>query len=171
MRLIEERGAFRWTAAAQRKVIRLGRDVRLEVLHPGEAMSGTRSDLNNNSVVMRLVFGDTAALLTGDIEAEAQLDLLRRGNGSFRADVVKVPTTAADGRWSRRFTKRRRRLRRYHRRSQQLRTPVAMKSSLRWKAMGVRVYRTDVDGAVIFSSDGAGWTVRTVRRPRARGRR
>lgn len=169
LRLIEERGAFRWTAAAG-QVIRLGRDVRLEVLHPGEAMSGTRSDLNNNSVVMRLVFGDTAALLTGDIEAEAQLDLLRRGT-ELRADVVKVPHHGsrwalvsafyeAAGADSAVIT--------VGRNNYGHPSPEVIAAL---EAMGVRVYRTDVDGAVIFSSDGAGWTVRTVRRPRARGRR
>jgi competence protein ComEC len=65
-------GALRWTVVA-----------------PGRHYRGTRSDPNNSSLVLRLQAGPTTVLLTGDIEPEAQRDLLR--DGDVRADVLKVP--------------------------------------------------------------------------------
>ena len=68
---------------------RLGQ-LRWEVLAPGRAFRGTRSDPNNSSLVLRVTVGGTAVLLTGDVEPEAQRDLLRR-SPDLRADVLKVP--------------------------------------------------------------------------------
>ena len=45
--------------------------------------------LNNGSVVIRLSFGGTAVLLTGDIEHETDPDLLRWGD-RIRAQVLKA---------------------------------------------------------------------------------
>ncbi len=62
----------------------------LSVIAPARAYRGTSSDPNNSSLVVRLRVGPTTVLLTGDIEPEAQRDLLRRGI-DLRADVLKVP--------------------------------------------------------------------------------
>ena len=61
-----------------------------EVVAPGRPFSGTSSDPNNSSLVVRLTVGRTTVLLTGDVEPEAQRDLLDRGV-DVRADVLKVP--------------------------------------------------------------------------------
>ena len=66
-----------------------------EVLAPGRAFSGTTSDPNNSSLVLRLTVGPTTVLLTGDVEPEAQRDLLSRGV-DVRADVLKVPHHGSD---------------------------------------------------------------------------
>lgn len=68
---------------------RLGR-LRWTVLAPGRGYTGTNSDPNNSSLVLRLEVGSTSVLLTGDVEPEAQRDLLRSGH-DLRADVLKVP--------------------------------------------------------------------------------
>jgi len=61
------------TTAERGQRMVLGRGALLEVLHPGpEPMTGTGSDDNNNSVVLRLRWGRTCFLLTGDIEEEAE---------------------------------------------------------------------------------------------------
>lgn len=162
LQLIEDNEVVRWEAVAG-DVIRLGRTAKLEVLHPRELMSGTRSDLNNNSVVMRLVYGDTAALLTGDIESEAQLDLLRRGV-NLRADVVKVPHHGS--RWSLVSAF-------YEAVGADIAVIPVGRNNYGHPApevvaalenMGMRVYRTDTDGSVMLTSDGKQWTVRTMRR-------
>lgn len=63
---------------------------RIEVLGPVARYLGTRSDPNNSSVVTRITVGEVTMLATGDVEVEAQGDLLRRGM-DLRADVLKVP--------------------------------------------------------------------------------
>ena len=64
--------------------------VRWTVLAPARRFAGTSSDPNNSSLVLRVESGGTVVLLTGDVEPEAQRDLLRLGH-DLRADVLKVP--------------------------------------------------------------------------------
>jgi len=45
-------------------------DAKIEVLAPVRALSGTNSDANNNSVVIRISYQQTSFLLTGDMESE-----------------------------------------------------------------------------------------------------
>ena len=65
--------------------------VRVDVLGPGVSpLSGTRSDMNNNSVVLSVRYQERSFLFTGDIEVEAQAQLLESGF-SLEHDVLKVP--------------------------------------------------------------------------------
>jgi competence protein ComEC len=45
-------------------------DAEIKVLAPNQLMSGTDSDANNNSIVMRIVYGKISFLLTGDMEGD-----------------------------------------------------------------------------------------------------
>jgi competence protein ComEC len=65
--------------------------VRIEVLGPPHEIRGTRSDANNNSLVVRVSAGRLSVLLTGDAESEEQRALLDQvGATGVRADVLKV---------------------------------------------------------------------------------
>ena len=73
------------------EVIDLGDGATIEVLHPPETlMVGTNSDLNNASIVLRVVYGDVSFLLTGDIFNEAEREMLSR-RVDVRSTVLKVP--------------------------------------------------------------------------------
>ncbi|WP_051815918.1 ComEC/Rec2 family competence protein [Glycomyces tenuis] len=64
---------------------------KVEVLSPPEQLlAGTRSDPNNNSVVLRADVAGTSVLLTGDVELEAQRMLLDAGR-ELDVDVLKMP--------------------------------------------------------------------------------
>lgn len=66
-------------------------EVRLQVIGPGSAILGSRSDPNNNSLVIRAEVRGVSVLLTGDAEHELQQELLARvGASGLRADVLKV---------------------------------------------------------------------------------
>lgn len=69
----------------------LGPEISAQLLSPQEPLlrSGESSD-NNNSVVLRLRFGETAVLLTGDLEREGEARLLASGQ-DLRSQVLKVP--------------------------------------------------------------------------------
>jgi len=54
------------------------------------ARHGTDSDPNNSSIVLRLVTHGVSVLFAGDLEGDAQRELLDRGV-DLRADVLKVP--------------------------------------------------------------------------------
>ncbi len=65
--------------------------LRLTVLGPRQALSGTRSDPNNNSLVIRATVGAASVLLAGDAEAEEQAALVAgSGAGAVAVDVLKV---------------------------------------------------------------------------------
>jgi competence protein ComEC len=67
-------------------VIHFG-DVELSVLWPA---AGGETSANNDSIVLRVKFGERSILLTGDIERQAEKALLDSGQ-ALHADVVKVP--------------------------------------------------------------------------------
>jgi competence protein ComEC len=72
-------------------------DLTLTVLNPGATpLTGTASDGNNNAAVLRLDYGQTSLLLTGDAEQEAEADMLAAGL-PLRADVLKVGHHGSNG--------------------------------------------------------------------------
>lgn len=93
--LIEERGVpFRRAQAGMQ--LNLGEELRLDVLHPpAELMTGTASDLNNDSVVLRLQYGRFSVLLSADVLAEAEKTLLSSGQ-PLDSLVLKVPHHGGD---------------------------------------------------------------------------
>ncbi len=78
------------TIARAGQEIDLGGGVTITVLNPPvPPLSGTNSDINNNSVVLYLSTGEVSFLLTGDIEREAEFGLIARGN-DLSGTVLKV---------------------------------------------------------------------------------
>jgi competence protein ComEC len=74
----------------------LGAGVRLEVLAPAARLTAATDNLNDNSVVLRLVLREVSFLLTGDIEGPGEMALLASG-GELRSTVLKVPHHGSDG--------------------------------------------------------------------------
>ncbi|MDR3270579.1 MAG: ComEC/Rec2 family competence protein, partial [Peptococcaceae bacterium] len=72
--------------------IMLGPQSWLEVLAPNAVLEGTRSDPNNNSLVLRLHHYDQTVLLTGDIEDEEMDSMLEAQYfRDWEADFLKQP--------------------------------------------------------------------------------
>jgi len=72
------------------QVIDLGGGVSAHVLWPADKLlTGTQSDLNENSIVIKLEYGKTSFLLVGDLGAEGEGKLLKMGKG-LKSDVLKV---------------------------------------------------------------------------------
>ncbi|GAB7047814.1 ComEC/Rec2 family competence protein [Catenuloplanes indicus] len=65
------------------------RDVTVEVIGPPAELRGTRSDPNNNSLVLRATVAGVRILLMGDAENEEQ-DALLRASAAVRTDVLKL---------------------------------------------------------------------------------
>ena len=63
----------------------------LEVLNPQRGhLRPPPADLNNNAVVLRLIYGEVSFLLASDAEAEAEVAMYR-GGMTLESDVLKVP--------------------------------------------------------------------------------
>ncbi len=72
-------------------MLEVGDNVKLEVLSPGDFLpQETRNDHNNNSIVLRLRYGNFSMLFCGDIEAPAEAALAARYGPALKADVLKV---------------------------------------------------------------------------------
>lgn len=72
-------------------VLNLDSAIELRVLHPPEQLlRGTQSDVNNNSLVLELCYGEKGILFTGDIE-ESAVDYLLEKEKISQKSVLKVP--------------------------------------------------------------------------------
>jgi len=81
-------------------------NVRLSVLAPSDPLlKGTRSDPNNNSIVMRLDAPGGSFLFTGDLEREGRARLYAT-RPNLRADVLKVAHHGAENGTDRAFLSR-----------------------------------------------------------------
>jgi competence protein ComEC len=148
---VVDRVDARWSAARVGDTLVLD-GVRLAVLHPGHDWMRRFTDLNENSVVVRVTYGAFDALLTGDAGWPAEsalagtvgpIELLKVGhhgsNGATRAPWLRELTPKAAvvsaGRGNR-----------YGHPAPEVLARLA--------AAGIPVYRTDLGGTVTIRSDG-----------------
>lgn len=120
-------------------------------------------DHNNNSLVLRVTCGETTFLFTGDMEAQEEADLLASG-ADLTADVLKVPHHGSAYTTSEAFL-------------QAVQPSVAVISCgagnsyghpheellQRLETLDLSVYRTDLQGEIVVSTDGTEITVSTER--------
>jgi len=139
--------------------------VRLEALHPVEGWiaggSHKRGWVNNNSLVLRMAFGDHTFLFTGDIEGEAEMRLLNAGK-DLRAQVLKVPHHGSKTSSTYSFVK--------EVSPRYAVFPLGYKNIFhfpskkvvsRYESHGCQILRTDLDGAITVTSDGKKLQVKT----------
>ncbi len=85
-----EQGSHNLVHLSAGRELVLDEGVTLTALHPPAVpLRGPAWDSNNNSLVLRLSYGEISFLLTGDIEEEAERYLARTAT-SLRSDVLKV---------------------------------------------------------------------------------
>ena len=124
-------------------------------VHPGEIFKGQfKDEINNCSVVIKIVYGNRSFLFTGDIEKDAETILLKYGE-LLRTDVLKVAhhgsNTSTTAEWlklvqpefavvsvgrNNRFN---------------FPAPSVLK---RLNHLGIKTICTDLNGAVVFRTDG-----------------
>lgn len=142
-------------------VFHLDPRVEIAVIHPpSRLLAGTRSDLNNNSLVLHVKYGSIAFLLPGDIEQEGMAALeeaVRRGSLNrelLQAVVLKAPHHGSATSISQEF-------------AGLVRPEVVVvcvgpnpfghpaPEALRfWEKQKAKVMRTDLHGALTFETDG-----------------
>ncbi len=124
-------------------------NVRVSVLAPREPLlQGTRSDPNNNSIVLRLDAPGGSFLFTGDIEREGR-QRLYAARANLRADVLKVSHHGAANGTDRAFLNR----------VQPRVAVISVGAGNRYGhphretlalLRGVRLYRTDLNGDIVM---------------------
>lgn len=117
---------------------------------------------NDSSLVLRLEFGEVSALFCGDIEATAELDLVKSGQ-ELQADLLKVPHHGSATSCSQRFVKAvMPRLAAVSVGPDRNQLPRA-EALEQLEAVGAQIYRTDTDGSIVFSSQGEDFAIETER--------
>lgn len=132
----------------------LDQDVNIEILWPemGKDLESD-ADLNNSSLVIKVTYGHRSFIFTGDAELEEQKELLRAGV-DLESDVLKVPHHGS------RFL--------LPELVEQIQPQVAVICVGAYNsfghpaqftldlldAAGAKIYRTDLDGAIVIRTDG-----------------
>ncbi len=110
-------------------------------------------DTNNNSIVMRVTFGKTVFLLTGDAEEPEEISLLKSGT-DLSADVVKVGHHGSNTSTSQQFLEAvspSYAAISVGKDSNELPKKKILK---RLESAGAAIFRTDLNGTILFGSDG-----------------
>jgi competence protein ComEC len=142
--------------------LELGQGVQIEVLHPPTPlMTNTASDINNNSVVLRLQYGQFSVLLTGDVMEEAE-QVLVSADQSLRSLVLKVPHHGGDTSLTKRFLEA----------VSPQAAIISVGANNRFghpsavtldKLRAIQTYRTDQDGSLELLTDGQRYWMTTKR--------
>ncbi|MCK5343032.1 MAG: MBL fold metallo-hydrolase, partial [Candidatus Heimdallarchaeota archaeon] len=140
--------------------------VHIEFLHPPANFEKGRSSgskINNRSIVMRIKYGEKAFLLTGDLEVEGENEIIRDGD-IMRAHVIKAGHHGSLSSSSPNFIQKVS--------PQYTVFTVGYKNRFhfprdevvkRYKEMGTETFRTDLDGAITFTTNGEALQVATFR--------
>ncbi len=145
-------------------MVRLNRDskpkiingVRLDVLHPpADFLSHAGSNPNDNSLVVKATFDETAFLFPGDIEKEAERELAARAGAELKSSILLAPHHGSRTSSTPAFldcvqpdivifsSRSSGRFRHPH--------PEVLK---RYETRNCKLFRTDHDGAIMISTDG-----------------
>jgi competence protein ComEC len=90
VRQLEEQGIAHWRATEGQR-LDLGRGIYASVLNPPEPrLRDTGADLNDNSVVLRLVYGDVSVLLAADIDEAGAYRMAWLGE-AVDSTILQVP--------------------------------------------------------------------------------
>lgn len=145
---------------ARGDVLKFG-DVTVEVLYPLPVADPNSVSDNNHCVVLRIIYGNRAFLMTGDIERAAEAELIS-GGGTLKADLIKVPHHGSRTSSTQEFIE-----------------AVNAKYAIisvgrtspfghphkdvvdRWKAAGVNVMTTGTRGMISLSTDGRDLQIKT----------
>jgi competence protein ComEC len=148
------------TSPVPGSTIDLDPTVQVQILAPNSAKY---KDLNNYSIVLKVTYGQTSFLLTGDAERESEKEMLAKGY-DLKADLLKVGHHGSNSSTSAAFLK-----------------TVAPTYAIisvgadnkyghpsqttinRLNRAGIKVYRTDQNGTVTAKSDGQKIIIKTVK--------
>ncbi len=153
--------------ARRGQTLDLGGGASLEIVTPTDVPILTgRSVSNNASIVLRVVFGKSRFLFTGDAEEEAEMNLVQASNVHLTADVLKV------GHHGSRWSTTEPFLEAIHPsaavisagRENSFGHPHAEVLS-RFRKRGIPVFRTDEQGAITIETDGNRLRIRTNKQP------
>lgn len=148
------------TAVTEPFTLEFDSGIDFEFLYPLKSFVGLRvKNLNNTSIANRLVYGDTAIMLTGDLETEAEEELLLSGR-DLTAQILKAGHHGSATSSHLEFL-------------EAVDPDLALLSCgagnsfghpsartvSRMERQGIDILRTDLSGSISLASDGVDWIV------------
>lgn len=142
------------------KSLDFGGGVSFKVLSPTGVPDEQNKDLNNNSIVGRLAFGDFSMLFTGDSQAEAEMSMVKFYGKKLKSTILKAPHHGSRTSSSAKYLDDV--------------APEAVLISLgagneyghphkvtleRYAKRDIKVYRTDQNGTITITSDGSSYKI------------
>ncbi|MFC1571763.1 DNA internalization-related competence protein ComEC/Rec2 [Candidatus Margulisiibacteriota bacterium] len=150
-----KKNKIKYHIARAGQVLDFGQGVKAKVLHPSGQFS-EETNCNNVSVVLRLEYGRFAMMLTGDNEEEGEEKILELfPEAALASSILKVGHHGSRTSTSDHFLSavnpqsvaiscgRKNKFRHPHKSTMQ-----------KFKSTGIKVYRTDEQGAIVIKSDG-----------------
>jgi len=148
---------IKFTEGRQGQVRDLGAGAKLELLHPVEP---SNSHLNDSSIVAKLTFGQVSFFFTGDAEEASEQQILLQSMISLRSTVLKVGHHGSSSSTTQAFL-------------QAVNPEVAVimcgkdndyghphdETLQKLTAAGIEIYRTDIHGDIVITTDGENYTV------------
>ena len=133
-------------------------EAKIEVIYTGT----DTKELNNCSIVLRLVFGDTTFLFTGDAEDKAE-EIILNNNLNIHADVLKI------GHHGSRYSTTDEFLKSVNPKyaiisvgtGNSYKHPESIVLN-KLKANNIEIHRTDLEGTIIVTSDGENITINNI---------
>ncbi|MDW7674674.1 MAG: stalk domain-containing protein [Bacillota bacterium] len=131
--------------------------VKVEVLAPGSEAS--KASLNNTSVVLKLSFGEVSFLLAGDAETDSENIMLRAHSNKLKSTILKVGHHGSKSSTTANFLKAvspEAAIIQVGKNSYGHPTEEALN---RLDAASVKIYRNDLHGDIIISTDGKNYQI------------
>ncbi len=131
-------------------------EVELLIMHPSDRLS---DNLNDCSIIAKLIYGDVSFLFTGDAEEDAELEAIGRGY-NMKSTILKVAhhgsRTSTDQYFLSRISPKEAIISVGEDNGYGHPTPQVLR---RLKRGGIKTYRTDLDGTILYLSNGKEYRV------------
>ncbi len=150
---------IKYRVVKQGSIIQASDLSRIYVLHPaGEFDSTQTHDLNDQSIVLKIVYKETSLMLTGDIERKSEIEILNQYSDFLKTDILKNAHHGSKTSNTEEFL-------------DQVAPEYALISAgfnnkfnhpsdivlERLNDKNIKIHRTDLSGAALFESNGKKW--------------
>lgn len=146
---------LKYTVPNKGDTLKLG-DANIKVIYPGD----DKSNINDSSIVLKITYGKNSFLLTGDVTSNVERKIY---NEDIKSDVLKVAHHGSSYSSTDVFLDR---VKPYYAvisvGKNNIYNHPSNKTLEKLNKRNIKVYRTDLDGTITFTSDGENLSVQTL---------
>lgn len=147
---------LKYTVPNKGDTLKLG-DANIKVIYPGD----DKSNINDSSVVLKITYGKNSFLLTGDATSNVERKIY---NEDIKSDVLKVAHHGSSYSSTDVFLDR---VKPYYAvisvGKNNIYNHPSNKTLEKLNKRNIKVYRTDLDGTIVFTSDGENLSVKALK--------